>query len=187
MSLGHLSPLRPADLLPVAETPTARLFRERYAELVSLAGLLLGDDEPAGAEAVVQDAFARFHLVRRRVPPDRHVAHLRGAVCAGARSRRRLRRVDAVRRTWRRDGDCGRPVLQAVPDPEVLAARRRREAVVLALGTLPRRRRECLALRYGLGLPEREVAEALGIGPAAVAIRVRLGAAALGLRLEPEP
>ena len=63
--------------------------------MVGLAGLLLND--PGTAEEVVQDAFARFHLVRHRiVDPEREVAYLRSIVCNLARGR--LRRWGLERR-----------------------------------------------------------------------------------------
>src|SRR5918995_1873327 len=90
------------------------LFRERYSEMVGLAGLLLNDRHTA--EEVVQDAFAKFHLARQRIlDPDRQVSYLRSIVCNLARGR--LRRWGVERR---------RPPVpqpQAAPPPRPAASR----------------------------------------------------------------
>ena len=69
-----------------AATATETLFRERYSEMVGLAGLLL--DDRGAAEEVVQDAFAKYHLNRHRITdPEREVSYLRSIVCNLARCR----------------------------------------------------------------------------------------------------
>jgi RNA polymerase sigma-70 factor (sigma-E family) len=151
------------------------LFRERYTEMVGLAGLLLNDRHTA--EEVVQDAFAKFHLARHRIAdPDRQVSYLRSIVCNLARGR--LRRWGIERRL--------RPVPEpeAAPDADPAVARHRRDSVAAALATLPRRQRECVVLRYWLDLPEREIAETLGIAPGSVKSHLHRGLSALETRLE---
>jgi hypothetical protein len=67
---------------PTGADDVARLFRERHAELVRLAALVVGDR--ATAEDVVQDVFAR--LCARNLLPDRDHAlvYVRAAVLNGS-------------------------------------------------------------------------------------------------------
>jgi RNA polymerase sigma-70 factor (sigma-E family) len=154
---------------------TTRLFRERYSELVGLAGLLLNDR--GSAEEVVQDAFARFHLSRHRInDPDREVAYLRSIVCNQARGRLRRRALELRKRPV--------PERDVDPRPDAALARHQRDVVAAALVDLPRRQRECVVLRYWLDLPEREIADALGIAPGSVKSHLHRGLAALETRLE---
>jgi RNA polymerase sigma-70 factor (sigma-E family) len=158
-----------------ADTATTRLFRERYSELVGLAGLLVRD--PGTAEEVVQDAFAKFHLSRHRIAdPDREVAYLRSIVCNLARSK--LRRWGLERRrgpTPERDVDHR---------PDADDACHRRDVVAESLRDLPRRQRECVVMRFWLDLPVREIADALGIAEGSVKSHLHRGLAALEIRLE---
>jgi RNA polymerase sigma factor (sigma-70 family) len=55
--------------------------------------------------------------------------------------------------------------------------------VIEALGRLPRRQREVLALRYYLDLSEREIAKTLRISQGAVKSHASRGAAALRTQL----
>ena len=56
-------------------------------------------------------------------------------------------------------------------------------AVLRAVRTLPRRRREALMLRYFADLDVPEIARAMGISPGAVKSTLSRGIAALGLML----
>jgi RNA polymerase sigma-70 factor (sigma-E family) len=164
-----------APALVDAVSATDRLFRERYGELVGLAGLLLADR--GAAEEVVQEAFARFHLSRHRIAdPDREVAYLRSIVCNLARARLRRLRVERRLRPA--------PRLEVAPTPDVALAQHRRDVVAEALAGLPRRQRECVVLRYWLDLSEREIAETLGIAGGSVKSHLHRGLAALEGRLE---
>jgi RNA polymerase sigma-70 factor (sigma-E family) len=158
-----------------ADLATEALFRERYSEMVGLAALLLNDRHTA--EEVVQDAFAKFHLARRRInDPDKQVSYLRSIVCNHARGK--LRRWGVERRL--------RPVPEpeAAPDADAALARHRRDTVAAALAVLPRRQRECVVLRYWLDLPEREIADTLGIAAGSVKSHLHRGLAALETSLE---
>ena len=55
--------------------------------------------------------------------------------------------------------------------------------MLAALGTLPRRQREVLVLRYYLDLSEAEIADTLGISRGAVKSHASRGSAALRTRL----
>jgi RNA polymerase sigma factor (sigma-70 family) len=56
--------------------------------------------------------------------------------------------------------------------------------VAAAIADLPRRQRECVVFRYWLDLPEREIADALGIAPGSVKSHLHRGLAVLETRLE---
>ena len=62
---------------------------------------------------------------------------------------------------------------------EALLETSRREAVMEALASLPRRQREVLALRYYVDLSEADIAETLGISRGAVKSHASRGAASL--------
>ena len=151
------------------------LYREHYASLVRLASLLLHD--VGAAEDVTQDAFAKVHVAWGRIrDPDKALAYVRSAVLNGARSRlRHLHVVDRHR------PEPGRDTQSA--EAGALSGEEHRE-VIAALRALPVRQRECLALRYYLGLSEAEIAETLGISAGSVKTHTHRGLAALEKTLE---
>jgi RNA polymerase sigma-70 factor (sigma-E family) len=171
------APAAPERPEPVAASDVAALFRERHAELVRLAVLVVGDRPTA--EDVVQDVFAR--LCGRNLLPDRDcLAYVRAAVLNGCRSVLRRR---ALARRFGGAGDLDRS--DAAPDSaenEAMLAEDRRQ-VLAALATLPTRRREVLVLRYWLGLSEAEIAAVLGISPGTVKSSAARGLAALARKL----
>jgi RNA polymerase sigma-70 factor (sigma-E family) len=151
------------------------LFQGQYHSLVRLACLLL-DDRSAG-EDVVQDAFVKLHGSAHRIEkPAAAPAYLRSIVLNLARSQ--LRRRLVVRR-HRPDRRGHAPAADA---PTML--REDQEEVLAALRSLPRRQRECLALRYLDDLPEAEIAATLGISAGSVKTHTSRGLAALASRLE---
>jgi len=176
-----------SEFMPVAEGTDGRhepglhdvagLFRERHAELVRLAALVVGDRPTA--EDVVQDVFARL-CARNLLPdPDHALAYVRAAVLNGCRSvlRRRalVRRIGGARELDRSD---------AVPDSaedEVILAEDRK-LVLAALASLPVRRREVLVLRYWLGLSEAEIASVMAISRGTVKSNAARGLAAMARR-----
>src|SRR5450432_2883064 len=134
------------------------LFRERHAELVRLALLLVGDRPTA--EDVVQDVFTRL-CTRDLLPAgDGSAAYMRAAVLNGCRSA--LRRRALARRVGRRHELAAADLTQGSAEHEVILAEDRRQ-VLAALATLPARRREVLVLQYWLGLTQQEIASVLGI------------------------
>jgi RNA polymerase sigma-70 factor (sigma-E family) len=151
------------------------LFATEYTALVRLAALLV--DERASAEDIVQEAFVRLH---RRAPYVRDVdaapAYLRSIVLNLARSQLRHRLVVARYR----------PIADATPtDPADHAVLRDdQQAVIDAIRSLPRRQRECIALRYYSGLSEAEIADALGISGGSVKSHTSRAMAALAEKLE---
>ena len=156
----------------------AGLFRERHAELVRLAMLVVGDRPTA--EDVVQDVFAR--LCAKDLLPGREgsLAYVRAAVLNGCRSV--LRRRAIARRFGGARDALGRDTLQDSAESEAILAEDRRQ-VLAALAALPVRRREVLVLRYWLGLSEAEIASVLGISPGTVKSNAARGLAALARKI----
>ena len=165
---------------PGLEQDVARLFRDRHAELVRLAALVVGDR--ATAEDVVQDVFAR--LCAKDLLPDRHpLAYVRAAVLNGCRSVLR-RRVLVLRHAGVQEPGLADLVQESAEDEAILAEKRRE--VLAALATLPVRRREVLVLRYWLGLSEAEIASVMAISPGTVKSNAARGLAALARKLGEE-
>ena len=154
------------------------LFRERHAELVRLAVLLVGD-RPS-AEDVVQEVFARLCLRDRLPGGDRSLAYVRAAVLNGCRSA--LRRRAVARRFGNSSDPLARAPIQESAEHEAILADDRRQ-VLTALAALPPRRREVLVLRYWLGLTEAEIAAVLGISTGTVKSTAARGLAALARKL----
>jgi RNA polymerase sigma-70 factor (sigma-E family) len=165
----------PDDADDVAREGLVDLYREHYASLVRLAALLVHD--VATAEDVTQDAFAKVHLAWGRIrEPEKALAYVRSAVLNGARSHsRHLHVVDRHRPEPPRHTQSA--------EAGAMAGEEHRE-VIAALRALPVRQRECLALRYYLGLSEAEIAETLGISAGSVKTHAHRGLAALEKTLE---
>jgi RNA polymerase sigma-70 factor (sigma-E family) len=154
------------------------LFRERHAELVRMAALVVGDR--ATAEDVVQEVFARLCARDRLRDADQPLGYVRAAVLNRCRSV--LRRRAVARRLSGASSPPGADWVQESAEHEALLAEDRRE-VLAALAALPRRRREVLVLRYWLGLSEAEIAAVLGISPGTVKSTAARGLAMLARRL----
>ncbi len=143
------------------------LYLVRYAPMVRLALLLTGDRQTA--EDVVQDAFAALHLAWDRLrSPD---AALHAAVVNNSRSVLRHRTV------------VGRNPPGAPPEAPSAEhgamIQMQLSAVAAALGTLPRRQREAVILRYYADLSEAETAAAMGVRQGSVKTHAHRGLAAL--------
>jgi RNA polymerase sigma factor (sigma-70 family) len=130
------------------------LYRVHAVGLVRFALLLVGDR--ATAEDVVQDAFLGLHRAWHRLhDPGNGAGYLPVAVVNGCRSA--LRRRNRAR------------LLRVQHDPPVWSAEAAamdsedRRAVLAAVARLPRRQRGVLALRYYLGLGDREIADSLRV------------------------
>ncbi len=91
-------------------------------------------------------------------------------------------RVDLWRRLQRERPTPARLPETAVPDSSVEVAER--DALVLALRTLPTRRRQVVVMRYLAGLPEADVAEALDISVGTVKSTAARGLAQLKQALD---
>ena len=153
-----------------AESQVTALYQAHATGLVRLAMLMLGGDQSA-AEDVVQDAF--FGLYRRwsaLADPGRALHYARSSVLNGCRDvlRKRSRRIPA-----------------ALVEPNVESAEARvllgeeHHEVLVALRRLPSRQREAVVLRYCLGLPEDQVAQATNVSRGTVKSTSHRGLAAL--------
>ena len=130
------------------------LYREHRMRFVRLAILLV--DDPATAEDVVQEAFTGLYRHWSRLHDETTaLGYQRAAVVNGSRSV--LRR----RRTARGYTPPHTAAARSAESLAMLSAEH--QAVVSALGRLPRRQREVLVLRYYGGLSEAEIAGAVGI------------------------
>ena len=153
------------------------LYQAHGRALLRVALLLVGD--LASAEDVVQDAFfGLYRALPRLREKEKALPYLRTAVINGSRSVLRARRRAALRRIQHEP-----PVWSA--ESAAIAGEDRR-AVLAAVARLPRRPREVLALRYYLGLPDKEIAEALGISRGTVSSTASRGLAALARELREE-
>jgi RNA polymerase sigma-70 factor (sigma-E family) len=153
----------------------ARLYSLHYRPLVGLAMLLVRD--VATAEEVVQDAFGAVRGGWQRLGnPEKALAYLRQAMVNRSRSVLRHRAVP---------GDHPQPVLLDTPDAGHGAlGLLEQPAAWAALAGLPDRQREAIVLRYYAGLPEGEVAAAMGISQGAVNSHTARGLSALRATLE---
>jgi len=144
--------------------------------LVRIGLLLLGDQQ--SAEDVVQDAFLGLHggLVRLR-DPSKALAYLRASVVNGCRSVQRRRSRTSPRGQWAEPS----PVWSA--EAAAIASEDRR-AVLTAVASLPQRSREVLAFRYFLGLPDGEIAAALGVSRSTVSSTASRALVTLARKLE---
>jgi RNA polymerase sigma-70 factor (sigma-E family) len=161
----------------VAAAAVTRLYQAHAVALIRLAIIMLGDR--AAAEDVVQEAF--FSLYRRwgeLADPARVVPYLRVTVLNGCRSAlRQQRRRDQRERVhgWSGPG-------WDTAEYQVLLAEEHR-ATLAAIRRLPDRQREALVLRFYLGLPEDQVAEAMQISRGTVKSATSRALAALARML----
>jgi len=159
-----------------------RFFEQHHASLSGLAFLLSGD--PAVADDLAADALTEVwkHWDRVSAAGD-PAAYARGIVANLTRNW--IRRQGRARRGLALLGLGLGGDRTAAPDtPAVLDVR-------TALKRLPYRRRACVVLRYAFDLPEREVADILGISVGAVKSQTSRGAKQLAevlkdLEFDPE-
>lgn len=170
--LVNIEPVEPADdaVFDRAEPDSPDslgfddLFAQRYAPMVRLATLLVGN--PAVAEELVQDAFVRVH--RKWDGVEYPAAYLRTAVVNTCRNNRRRARLERTHAT------ASPP---AVAPPQ--------EPLLDALATLSERQRVAIVLRYYEDLSEAEIAAALGCRPGTVKSLLHRGLAQLREVIEP--
>ncbi|WP_203338100.1 SigE family RNA polymerase sigma factor [Nocardioides limicola] len=165
---------RPARRSAVdADAAVTELYAAHWPELVRLAVLLTG--ETGVGEEVVQDAFIALHRRWSRLDDHgRAAGYLRTSVVNGCRSLLRHRKV------VERQLEQARHRLDHQESADAAVLREaRRDAVLAALGQLPRRQREVLVLRHYLDLSESEIADTLGVSRGSVKTHASRGAAAL--------
>jgi RNA polymerase sigma-70 factor (sigma-E family) len=159
-----------ATPVPVLVADFDSVYRASYGSMLGLARTVLADD--AGAEDVVQEAFARCFSKWARIESDDPLPYVRSAVLNLCRSR--FRRKE--------------PPLRAVPDApsaeEDAAVDARRRQIQRALTELPARQREVVALRYFGGLSTDETAATLDIAAGTVKVHLHRAVRALAVELE---
>ena len=143
---------------PAAEVAFDELYRTQWHNMVRVAMLLVDDVE--SAKDCVQDAFVGLY---RKPPrnPDAQLGYLHRSVVNAARSM--LRRRATIRRHL---GNAEIEPVQGADHALIVGAEH--AALMTALRQLPQRQREVLVLRYWSGMPEAEIAAALGIRPGTV-------------------
>ena len=160
--------------LDAAHVVTA-LYEGHALALIRLAYIMLGDRH--AAEDVVQDAFCALYRAWPRLPDRGNLlGYVRVSVVNGCRSvHRRARRVPA-------------PLAEldaASAESEALAGEEQR-ATAAAVLQLPPRQREAIVLRFYAGLPEQEIARAMGVSRGTIKSTTARGLAALGRILREE-
>jgi RNA polymerase sigma-70 factor (sigma-E family) len=145
-------------------------FAELYARALRVARRIVGD--PAAAEDVAAEALARAYDRWEEIDVP-----LAWTVRIAANLA-----IDATRR---RELPAERVERNGTADPTDTVALRL--ALVAALRELPERQRQVVVLRYLAGVPQAEVARALGVSPGTVAQHVHRGAAALRAALVDTP
>ena len=151
-----------------AQRRLAELYAQHAASALRLAYLMTGD--PAAAEDVVQEAFARiFARFQDRKPPHALDAYLRRSIINLSHDRHR--RLRSFRAFLARSVPTA--TLEEPPDIEGRLVMRSR------LQRLPYRQRAALALRYYEDLSEDDAAEILHCSVGALKQLVRRGLANL--------
>ncbi len=156
------------------DTLVAALFEAEANRLVSLARFFT--DDRTAAEDLVQEAFIRLARNTGRIRDRaKAAAYLRSIVINLARDHNRRGLVSYRHRP---------PAVGDEPSAEERAGdRAARREVIEALRALPRRQRECLALRYYLELTIDETAATLGISANSVKTHVKRGLGAMAQSL----
>ena len=152
------------------------LFTAEAGRLVSLARFFV--DDRNAAEDLVQEAFIRLARNSHRIHDEaRAAAYLRSIVINLARDHNRRGLVSLRHRP---------PAVLDEPSAEDRASdNESRRAVVAALRALPKRQRDCVALRYYLELPVPEIAETLGVSVNSVKTHLQRGLRAMAATLTP--
>lgn len=149
----------------------AALFHAESNRLVSLARFFT--DDRTAAEDLVQEAFIRLARNTTRIEDrSKAAAYLRSIVINLARDHNRRGLVSFRHRP---------PAMVDEPSAESRAEdRAAQQAVVMALRGLPRRQRECLALRFYLELSIDDTAATLGISANSVKTHIKRGLHSMG-------
>ena len=147
-----------------ADESVESLFHAHYPRIVYTAFSLVGDRDLA--EQLAQEAYLRLWRRWRWISdPQAAPMYLQRTVVN--LSRETIRRKVIERRALRVRG--AEPAWATGPDPAALVELRR------AIAALPVRKRECVVLRFLLGLSEAETAELLGISVGTVKSQTHKG------------
>ena len=142
----------PVDTVQAGED-FASVYGAHHTDALRLAYLLCGD--PDRAEDAVAEAFVRVYRQMRRNEIRNPRAYVRRAVVNEINSRFRrlaLERREALKRSG--DDRGTRPADEAIADSDEMFT---------ALRQLPARQRTALVLRFYEDLPEKAIAEAMGV------------------------
>jgi RNA polymerase sigma-70 factor (sigma-E family) len=168
----------PASSVWEADAALTDLYAAHWISLVRVSWLLVRDQHVA--EETVQDAFVAMHSRWSQLRnQDLALAYLRRSVVNGSRSVLRHRQVEDRYLTAENSARTARG-LTSEPSAEARALEHATgDRLLAALGRLPRRQREVLALRYYLDLSEAQIADALNISAGSVKAHAHRGLAAL--------
>jgi RNA polymerase sigma-70 factor (sigma-E family) len=151
------------------------LYERHALALIRLAYVMLGDQQ--AAEDVVQDVFSALYRAWPRLADHQNLlGYLRVSVVNRSRS--------AHRKARRAPVALAEPAAASAESIALIGEEQR--ATVAALKTLPPRQREAIVLRFYAGLPEPEVARAMGVSRGTVKSTTARGLAALGRILREE-
>lgn len=168
-----------APITADAEALVVRLYESDGLRLVRLARLFVEDRD--AAEDLVQEAFIRLARHADRIDDaDRAPAYLRSIVLNLARDHNRRGLV-----SLRHQLSAGREVDVGPAADDDLIGDEEQRAVLEAVRALPRRQRDCVALRYYDDLGIEEIAVTLGLSPNSVKTHLKRGLARLREVLEP--
>ena len=150
-------------------------FRDEALRLLPLTRLFV--DDRTAAEDLVQEAFIRLARNAHRIrDEERAAAYLRSIVINLARDHNRRGLVSFRHRL---------PAAPDAPSAEEHATETEgRQEVVEALRALPKRQRDCVALRYYLDLSIPDIAETLGISTNSVKTHLQRGLRSMAQTLE---
>lgn len=153
----------------------ATLFEQEARRLVGLAAFFT--DDRTASEDLVQEAFIRLSRNAHRIrEAEKAAAYLRSIVINLARDHNRRGLVSLRHRP---------PAAADEPSAEETASEMEsRREVVRALRALPRRQRDCVALRYYLELSIEDIAATLGVSANSVKTHLKRGLRALATALE---
>ena len=166
---------RPEDIRPSTPDEEFTLaYRRLFERSMRLAYRMTRDpaaSEDVAAEALAR-AYARWNVVRRMDQPEAWVMRVTvNLVIDSSRRHKLFSQTMPVLATTERE---------SAAFDENIAIRR---ALVAALGTLPKRQRETIALRYLAELDEEDISRSLDISPSSVRTHVQRGLATLRERM----
>ena len=168
--------MRAESVGEAAEALVVRLFHTEARSLVRLARLFVDDRD--AAEDVVQEAFLRLARHAHRIESDdRAPAYLRSIVLNLARDHNRRGLV-----SLRHHASRGHEI-DVVDEADTLVRAEDSRAVLEAVRELPRRQRDCIALRYFEEQSIEDIAATLGVSVNSVKTHLRRGMAALDRKL----
>ena len=149
----------------------AALYREHARSLVGLARVFV--DHRDAAEDIVQEAFIRMARSLNRIrEPDRAGAYLRSIVLNLARDHNRRGLLSLRHQMPSND-------LDPAGVDETIATDDQHRRLIAQVRALPRRQRDCVALRYLMELSVAEIAATLDVSENSVKTHLKRGLARL--------